>query len=67
MQSLYRRTADDTYIQSLPNGEILSFKSTLNRIDPEVAPTTRLVWGCSYASPMYVRPTLSGPRTHCRR
>ncbi|EKM57175.1 uncharacterized protein PHACADRAFT_254759 [Phanerochaete carnosa HHB-10118-sp] len=51
MQNLYRRTADDTYIQSLPNGKILSFKSTLNT-DTDAALNAQLVWGRSYSSPI---------------
>ena len=54
IQSWYRRTADDTYIQSLPDGQIMSFKTTLDTADPDIAPNARAVWGRSYASPMYV-------------
>lgn len=58
-QSLYRRTMDDTYIQSLPNGKIMSFKTTLSDADPNIAPNARALWGRSYNSPVCVFP--NGP------
>ncbi|GJE93190.1 PKc-like and RNase Ire1 domain-containing protein [Phanerochaete sordida] len=51
IQNLYRRTVDDTYVQSLPNGEILAFKSALDA-ETEVTSSARLVWAHSYGSPV---------------
>lgn len=52
LQSLYRRTADDTYVQSIPNGKIMAFKTTSDSADPEIAPNSRIAWIQSYNSPI---------------
>ncbi|KAF8236183.1 kinase-like protein [Tricholoma matsutake] len=46
LQSSYRRTKDDAYIQSLPNGEIISFKAR--------TPTSnsQLLWGQPFPNPI---------------
>ncbi|KAF8892946.1 hypothetical protein BD779DRAFT_1507920 [Infundibulicybe gibba] len=51
LQTTYRRTQDDVYIQSLPNGEIISFKA---KARGEVVPNTdsHLLWGRSFKDPI---------------
>ena len=46
---MYRRTADELYIQSLPNGKIMSFKAKLAAEDPL---NIRAVWAQSFANPV---------------
>lgn len=54
LQSVYRRTADNAYIQPLPNGEIVSFMSdTVQSPDSDMAPNTKLAWGRAFSTPMY--------------
>ena len=56
LQSVYRRTADNAYIQPLPNGEIVSFMSdTVQSTDSDMTPNTKLAWGRAFSTPMYVR------------
>ena len=47
LQTLYQRTADNTYIQSLPTGKILSFKTVA--VDSAAALP---VWSNNFPSPM---------------
>lgn len=52
---MYRRTADNAYIQPLPNGEILSFMSdSVQTTDSAMAPNTKFAWGRAFANPMCV-------------
>ncbi|KAJ7798724.1 hypothetical protein B0H14DRAFT_3543971 [Mycena olivaceomarginata] len=45
LQSSYRSTEDRVYIQSLPNGEVISFKARGEGEDHSV------LWGCKFKSP----------------
>ncbi|EIN14494.1 hypothetical protein PUNSTDRAFT_80917 [Punctularia strigosozonata HHB-11173 SS5] len=51
LQSLYRRTPDDAYIQSLTNGQIISFKTT-DADASDTAPRNQILWGHTFASPI---------------
>lgn len=51
LQSMYRRTKDDAYIQGLPNGEIISFKAR-SRDDPLVNGGSQLLWGQHFNTPI---------------
>jgi serine/threonine-protein kinase/endoribonuclease IRE1 len=51
-QTTYHRTVDDLYVESLPNGEVISFKSS-----GDISPTTSLrenqpVWGQKFSNPI---------------
>ncbi|KAJ7704263.1 hypothetical protein B0H14DRAFT_3526688 [Mycena olivaceomarginata] len=46
LQRSYRNTKDGVYIQSLPNGEIISFKARGEGEDHSV------LWGCKFKSPI---------------
>ncbi|CCM06570.1 uncharacterized protein FIBRA_08847 [Fibroporia radiculosa] len=53
LQTFYRHTADDAYIQPLPSGEILSFKSANIHSPPSgVSHNAQLLWGQSFANPI---------------
>lgn len=52
LQSLYRRTADDRYIESLPTGKILSFRANVGTDDPGFSPNDRYLWGHSFPNPV---------------
>ncbi|KZT64332.1 hypothetical protein DAEQUDRAFT_718191 [Daedalea quercina L-15889] len=53
IQSVYRRTADNAYIQPLPNGEIISFTSgAAHSADPNMEPTTEFAWGRAFSTPI---------------
>ncbi|KAH7882970.1 hypothetical protein F5I97DRAFT_1900991 [Phlebopus sp. FC_14] len=53
MQAAYRRTADNTYIESLPNGKILSFKARdLDSVDSHVRQESQILWALSFDSPI---------------
>ncbi|KAK7042383.1 hypothetical protein R3P38DRAFT_2890191 [Favolaschia claudopus] len=49
LQASYRNTKDDAYIQSLPNGEIISFKARGEGADPE---DRSLLWGLQFSNPI---------------
>ncbi|KAF5384110.1 hypothetical protein D9615_003326 [Tricholomella constricta] len=51
LQGAYRRTKDDAYIQSLPNGEIISFKAK-SRAGQFANPDSQLLWGRPFNSPI---------------
>ncbi|KAH8990794.1 hypothetical protein EDB92DRAFT_723504 [Lactarius akahatsu] len=51
-QAAYRRSVDDLYVEPLPNGEVISFKS-----NGDISPTTTLrenqpVWGQKFSNPI---------------
>ncbi|KAH9947794.1 hypothetical protein B0H21DRAFT_311206 [Amylocystis lapponica] len=49
LQSLYRHTADDAYIQSLPNGKIISFKSADSELPHAgTMPQMNLLWAHAF-------------------
>jgi serine/threonine-protein kinase/endoribonuclease IRE1 len=50
LQMSYKRTQDDTYIQSMPNGDIISFKAT-DRDQPTSRPDPQPLWGQNFSSP----------------
>ncbi|KAI6041523.1 hypothetical protein EDC04DRAFT_3139667 [Pisolithus marmoratus] len=53
MQAKYRRTSDNTYIHSLPNGNIFSFKATeSDSNDPYHLPQPQILWVLSLDSPI---------------
>lgn len=55
LQSLYRHTADNAYIEPLPNGKIISFKSgSIDVPHSDVSPNTHLLWGQAFPNPVYV-------------
>lgn len=55
LQSLYRHTADDTYIQPLPSGEVLWFKSsTFNTPTSSAGRSPHMLWSQAFSDPMYV-------------
>jgi hypothetical protein len=54
-QHVYRRTLDDTYIEPLPNGEVIAFKvQNPDGRAPGTAPKTDPLWGQRFSSPMCV-------------
>jgi serine/threonine-protein kinase/endoribonuclease IRE1 len=46
LQGSYRSTGDGVYMQSLPNGEVISFKARGEGENHSV------LWGCKFKSPM---------------
>ncbi|KAF8062249.1 hypothetical protein FPV67DRAFT_1507686 [Lyophyllum atratum] len=50
-QAAYRQTKDDTYIQSLPNGEILSFRATSRGETPGQC-VSQLLWRYTFDAPI---------------
>ncbi|KAI0922527.1 hypothetical protein AcV5_009475 [Taiwanofungus camphoratus] len=53
LQSLYRHTADNAYIEPLPNGKIISFKSgSIDVPHSDVSPNTHLLWGQAFPNPV---------------
>jgi serine/threonine-protein kinase/endoribonuclease IRE1 len=52
LQASYRNTKDDAYIQSLPNGEIISFKARGEA--KQNSASESVVWGHKFANPMCV-------------
>ncbi|KAF8653391.1 hypothetical protein AX16_003963 [Volvariella volvacea WC 439] len=51
LQAAYRRTRDDTYIQSLPNGDIMSFK--IKSSSPQTAKSdSQMLWYSSFNNPI---------------
>ncbi|KAF9224806.1 kinase-like protein [Gyrodon lividus] len=53
MQAAYRRTADNTYIESLPSGQIISFKARdSDPVDPYTRRESQILWALSFDSPI---------------
>ncbi|KZT08189.1 uncharacterized protein LAESUDRAFT_757871 [Laetiporus sulphureus 93-53] len=53
LQSIHRHTADNAYIQSLPNGEIIAFQSSnVDTPNSGIAPDTHLLWGHVFPTPI---------------
>ncbi|KAL6309426.1 hypothetical protein BKA93DRAFT_821733 [Sparassis latifolia] len=53
LQSLYRYTADHAYIQPLPNGDIMSFRTgNGDRHMSDVAPKIQMLWGQTFSNPI---------------
>ncbi|KAL4071770.1 hypothetical protein J3A83DRAFT_4236201 [Scleroderma citrinum] len=53
LQANYRRTADNTYIHSLPSGKVLSFKARdTDSDDPYHLRQSPILWGLSFDSPI---------------
>ncbi|TFY78428.1 hypothetical protein EWM64_g5582 [Hericium alpestre] len=48
-QASYRRTVDNTYVEPLPNGEVIAFKT---RIQDDKAKENTFVWGQRFPSPI---------------
>jgi hypothetical protein len=55
LQSTYRRTADDIYIQPLPNGNVIPLKSRRSASSKQ---DSHLTWAHTFSSPMYVHSPL---------
>ncbi|KAH0831148.1 hypothetical protein J3R83DRAFT_13720 [Lanmaoa asiatica] len=52
-QSAYRRTPDNIYIESLPNGQIMSFKARdSNSMDPYMRRESQILWALTFDSPI---------------
>lgn len=51
LQAAYRNTKDDSYIQSLPSGEIMFFKAKRDAIQ---APESSVLWAYQFEDPMFV-------------
>jgi serine/threonine-protein kinase/endoribonuclease IRE1 len=55
LQTIYRRTKDDSYLQSLPNGEVISFR--VMKADDTTRTSAnrggRPIWGHSFSAPMW--------------
>jgi len=56
LQASYRRTKDDAYIQSLPNGEIISFKARTRGDTGSTSDSSNshLLWAQPFTNPMSV-------------
>ncbi|KAI0052372.1 kinase-like protein [Auriscalpium vulgare] len=53
MQASYRRTVDDVYVESLPNGEIISFKTRTGDIPlTATIPDNTFVWAQQFSNPI---------------
>ncbi|KAF8062248.1 other/IRE protein kinase [Lyophyllum atratum] len=66
LQGMYRRTKDDVYVQSLPNGEIMSFKARPRR-DSLDKGESQLLWGQPFSSPIVaIFDVLHKPNPHSR-
>ncbi|KAI8989133.1 hypothetical protein BD414DRAFT_486154 [Trametes punicea] len=51
LQTIYHRTADNTYIQSLPTGKIISFKAPASE-PPDSAKTAHPLWWQVFSNPI---------------
>ncbi|KAF8153220.1 hypothetical protein B0H34DRAFT_800449 [Crassisporium funariophilum] len=63
LQTMYKRTIDDSYVQSLPNGEIISFRAKRDSDDKKTkkdsGPTSGTpLWGHHFNTPIIRRPPL---------
>jgi serine/threonine-protein kinase/endoribonuclease IRE1 len=57
LQALYRRTPDDTYIQSLPTGQVIAVQTRTGNDDPAAhsrSAQDQIRWGHTFTEPMYV-------------
>ncbi|CAA7269916.1 unnamed protein product [Cyclocybe aegerita] len=52
LQAMYRRTNDDTYIQSLPNGEVIAFRPRTAEGGQPRQGENPLLWGCPLGAPI---------------
>ncbi|KAI0795764.1 hypothetical protein C8Q75DRAFT_747312 [Abortiporus biennis] len=52
LQSIYRRTADDAYVESFPNGKIMSFRANFDEPQSTITPNTHLMWAQAFANPI---------------
>lgn len=52
VQATYRRTPDNIYIQSLPNGQIMSFKARDSDSVPHIRRESQILWAVTFDSPM---------------
>lgn len=50
IQAAYRRTPDNIYIESLPNGQVMSFKAPDS--DSYMRPESQILWALTFDSPM---------------
>jgi len=62
LQAGYLRTLDDAYIQSLPNGEVISFKARAADSEITSSRDSQLLWGRTFSNPVYVLLPLFGDR-----
>ena len=51
-QAAYQRTPDNTYIESLPNGQIMSFKARDSNSDSYMRRESQILWALTFDSPM---------------
>ncbi|GLB39832.1 putative protein with domain in protein kinases, N-glycanases and other nuclear proteins [Lyophyllum shimeji] len=66
LQAIYRRTKDDAYIQSLPNGEIMAFKAK-PRGESLDSGSSPLLWGRTFPAPIVaIFDVLYKPNSHSR-
>ena len=54
LQSTYKRTQDDAYIQSLSSGEIISFKAKVRGDSATSDGDSQPIWAYSFNKPMCV-------------
>ncbi|KAF8556576.1 kinase-like protein [Imleria badia] len=53
VQAAYRRTPDNTYIESLPNGQIMSFKARdSDSAEPYMRRESQILWALTFDSPI---------------
>lgn len=53
VQAAYQRTPDNIYIESLPNGQIMSFKARDgNSAEPYMRREPQILWALTFDSPM---------------
>ncbi|KAK7683852.1 hypothetical protein QCA50_013230 [Cerrena zonata] len=52
LQTMYRRTADDKYIESMPNGKVLSFRANIQNEDNSVSSEAHLLWAQAFSNPV---------------
>jgi serine/threonine-protein kinase/endoribonuclease IRE1 len=52
LQAMYRRTADDNYLQSLPNGQVMFFKAKGRDSTRRDSAEDAMRWGHTFASPV---------------
>jgi serine/threonine-protein kinase/endoribonuclease IRE1 len=52
LQSVYRRTADDAYLQSLPNGQVMFFKARSRDSTRRDSAEDMRLWGHNFANPV---------------